>query len=453
MATGPVILKILDKNEELTNDDLNTIFSTLAAKFGSIQGSEFMYPFVPDGDFDLGGNSLVNAREIFDIIDVSQLGSDDSAWDQAVSELSSGGMILIPRDTEMLMPRGLKIRKNRNRIYVLGQGYTSQIKMANDSDDHAITVDGCFRFRLSNFRINGNRENNLSGHGIWVNEGEDFEISNVWIGSGSTTGMAGSGIFVTKSKHFAIKRSWIRNPKRHGVHIENRCEDFTISQVLVSQLNNPNDSNGNQTGGDGIRVSNECVDGTIDCNKIYDIASQGIVVQTSSNIHVEDNRVRRVGGYAITPEMSGILVSGDRESDRAEGVSIMGNVSTENPVGITVGAHVTGKVLGNYVRGNTTAPLKDTSGNTSAVTFRDNVCMEKAHHRVETMSAGASFLDIDVGVSNLPIQAILATWRYDGDTSDLQDSVLGARYHGQTVTIYTANTLTGAADVNVSIEV
>jgi hypothetical protein len=449
---GPVVVKILEHLEELTADDLNTIFQAMANRFGQVEGTDLQYPFIAGGDFDLGGNKMVGAREIFEVINLEEFGSDDSAFGLALSELSSGGMILLPSNSTITMSRGLKVRENRNRLWIMGQGHSSKIQMASNSDDHALSFDGCFRFRVSNLQIDGNADNNVTGHGIWVNESQDFEINNVWIGSGSASGVAGSGIVLDRCSDFSVKRSWIRNPRRHGILVEDECEGFNITQVFITHLNNPNDAAGNPAGGDGILLRDQCIDGLVDSCTIRDINLRGIAVRDCTNIRLAYNTVRRNSIYTVTGKEAGIQVGGTSEDIKCEGATVFGNTSTENVIGIEVGSYVTGQIMCNYCRGNSGSNIVSDS-DSARVTLRDNKCLDVAHHGKVQFPAGVTFVDLDVGVASLPIQAIVATWNYTGDLVDLTDAVLGTRYTGQTITFYTASTLAIATDCYYSVEV
>jgi len=453
--SAPTIKKFSLK-ERPTASDLNTIYSTLAGKFGSLAGNDFFFPLIMQGDIDLAGNRLLRVREMFGILNMEEFGTDENGFENAINSIENGGVIVLPRNTTVNLSRGIKIRGNRSRIYIVGSGHSSVIKMANNSDDTAIVVDGCFRFRIMNLMINGNRANMNSGHGIHCRNCDDFEITNVWVGDSSTTGVKSHGMLMEGCKHFSIKRNWIRYHKSHGIRCDDSCDDFNISQNFISQYNSSADPD--NYSGRGIHVTGNSKNFNIIGNTVQDISWGGIFVQESSFGRVAYNTVRRFGYDTTTyPDgYVGVNLAGDQGSP-AEGISVVGNTVTGAngvSVGIGVGAFVNDfTVLGNYCRGQA-KPLRYWGGSNSRGTFSGNMVMDIPNNGRTTFTAAKSVTIVDTGVTYLPIQAIHATWDVF-PPSNVKGCVLGARYVANSGKIYFYNSsaLAGSNDAWYTAEV
>jgi hypothetical protein len=448
-VSAPTIKKF-SLNERPTASDLNTIYSTLSGKFGSLDATDFFYPLVMNGDIDMVGNRLLRVRELFGILNMEEFGTDEEGFKNAVNDLgSTGGVVLIPRSTTLTFTDSAKVKSTGSQIYIIGSGHSSQIFMANDSDDNAIVFDGCSQFHLSNLYINGNSANNSSGAGVVVRNARDFQISNVWIGASSSTGVTDSGIVVENSTHFTIKRNWIRNPGKHGIVLDEQSRDFNVTQNLVDMAGS------NTTSGQhGVLVQNDCQDGTIDSNTLSNLAYAGVFVSDATNLTVAYNQVHNFGNRVQRfTNHGGITVRGASEDRRTSGVNVMGNRSTGGQFGITIGAHVIAtNITGNYVLGNSARALDFTGRGTSQVNFRGNMCMGISNNGRVDFGDSLSVATIAVGVSNLPIQAIHLTWDVF-PPSTVTDAVLGARYKGVTIYCYSAAAIAGVQTAWYTIEV
>lgn len=454
---GAPTIKKFSLKERPTADDLNTIYSTFAAKFGALNGDDFFYPLIFGGDLDLAGNRLLRVRELFGILNMEEYGTDAEAFEGAISSLDAGGVILIPRNTTIQLSKSIRVSGTRSRIYIIGSGHSSQIQMQANSDDDAIVIEGSRRFRLANFYINGNRANNSSGRGIYLSESEDFEISNVWIGDGTTTGVCGNGIEAKRCSDFIIKKNWIRNNKQHGIYIGEECSNWSVSQNFIDQDGNPN-SGASAVGGFGIKVTARAANGTISDNTIKNMRWDGMSIDNGSqHITIHNNTVNGFGNDTVTQpgwtEFCGIITGSNSEQNPCMGITISGNVCTGGQIGIGVSAHVHGcLVTGNYVRGNSVRPLGYWGSDKTTVTFRGNMCMNMSNNGRFSFGTGLSITALNIGVSNLPIQAIHATWDVY-PSGVLKNCVLGARYTGTTVYFYNSSAITGTRNFWYTIEV
>jgi len=435
--SAPTIKKFSLK-ERPTHDDLNTIYSTFAAKFGNLKGDDFFYPVIFNGDIDLAGNRLLRARELMGILNVEEFGTDEDGFASAINDLSAGGVIWIPRSTTIQLTDSIKLKANRSKVYIIGSGFSSQIFMANGSDDDAIVIEGANQFHLSNFYINGNSANNSSGGGIVVRNSKDFVIDKVWVGNGSTTGVTDSSISCTNCSDFKIERCWLRNPKKNGIVLDEGSRGFTVSQVLVDM------TNGNTTFGQhGILVQNQTRDGAIHSNTLRNLGYGGVFVGDADNVAVTYNQIHGNGNNTgRIANHAGVTVRGTSASVKSTGVAVTGNRCTGAQIGVSVGSHVKDcNVTGNYVRDNT-QPIEYTGAGTSRVNFRGNMALEMSNNGRVTFKANKSVTKIDIGVTQLPIQAIHATWDVF-PPSLVKNSVLGARYKGQTIFFYNSSKLAG----------
>lgn len=442
-------IKVFTPKERPTAGDLNQIYQTLAAKFGSLDGSDFMYPFIMGGDLDMGGNSLLRVKELFGILNLEEYGTDEEAFNNAINDLESGGLILIPRNTTITLNRGLKMRNNRNRVYIVGCGFSSQIKIADGADEDAIQVDGCHSFKISNLFINGNKSAQSAGHGISIRGSDEFEISNCWIGDSPTTGTKHSGIKVTHSKHFSISRCWVKNPSHTCIHIED-SEDYSVTNCMMTMA-------GDNTvrGHDGVLVRDSASGSITGCH-IRDIAGNGINFRDVSTTKVSGNAIRGFGNKPISGHRHGIVVYGTDLDDPSSGVSVIGNTATggadSNTTGITVGGGVVGcNVVANYCLGNGKS-LRHYPGEIGRANFRGNICMKSSHHGRSVFQNAASVTTLRVGEEGLPIGAIHATWDV-WPPSTVKKCVLGARYYGTVISFYNSSALTGSNTFWYSIEV
>lgn len=440
--SAPVIIPFA-KNEKPTAERINTIHQALSGKFGNLDGTDILWPFVSQGDMDLNGQRLLRVREVLSILNMEEFGTDESAFDQAIGELTGGGIIFLPRNTTITLTRAIKIPSNRQKIYIIGSGHSSQIKMADSADDPAIVLDGCRRCRVSNLFINGNNDNNVTGSGIRASNASEFEISNVWIGSTAPSeGTAGPGIKAINCSDFAVKRCWIRNAKGPGVQVVDGCKGFDIEQVTVTDSLDSTDFDG-----DGIFVDRSS-DGRIHGNQIERVASSGIKVTGCQNVRTYTNAVR-----VETSEKDGIFINGESELKVSRGIIVNANQVQGFAAGVRVGSFVEGQVLSNNVQLNDDPLLYD-GKETSRVMFRNNLAFFAASHGIATIPSGQVSVDIDLGKSHLPIQAVHATWRFARSTTLIRNSVPAVAYglNGPNImTVSIAQTVSYSAELYYSI--
>lgn len=437
-------IKIFVMGEKPSVEDLNAVFGALAGKFGSLDGTDFFWPLPLAGDLDLEGNRLLRAREIFGNLNMEEYGSDETAFEAAINELTTGGLIFIPRNTTITLSRAIKIRSNRNRVNVIGSGHSSVIRMADGGDDSIFSIDGAGRFRLSGFMLDGNKGNNTVGHGIRVKNAEDFEISNLWIGgtvsAPGDAGTAAAAIQIENCAQFSVKRNWIRDCVGGGIILRN-SDDFTVSENTIRDISEsgdlPSDEKG--TGIAGFRCSN----GRIYGNGIRDVDDDGISMEACSSMRASAN--------SVSSGANGVVVSGVSEDDPSYGIFITGNSVRDCDVGLVVGGNVFGQAVANNLRLNV-API--TYDKSSVFGLSNNLVMDIASHSTQTMASGTLRTNINIGVSHLPIQGIQATWKHSGDALFLKNSVLGAVYEVEgpgIVTVYNSSSLGTSVDFYLSI--
>lgn len=431
--SAPVI-KVFAPGEKPTNEDINTVLSTLANKFGNLDGTDFFWPLTLPGDLNLGGNRLLRAREIFGILNMTEFGADETAFETAITDLSGGGIIFIPRDTTITVSRAIKVRGNRSRIYIIGSGHTSRIKLDDDADDDVLTFDGASRFRVSNLFIDGNRGNNSVGHGIRLKNCTDFEISGCWIGgqvsAPADAGCAQASILMDGCDRFVVSGNWIRDGVGPGIVVSS-CRDGVIKANSIRDMSSPD---GVGRVGYGIYLEDsESI--RVTANSVSDCAWDGCSAVNCQNVRISYNTFRRVN--------AGVFFQGESADESSYGCVAHGNTVAESEKGIVGGSYTYGVISSNQVRSNTTPLIMSDSASLDLV---NNQCMDVANHGVVTMGSGNTFIDLDIGVSNLPIRAIHATWKYGSTVADLTRCVLGAVYQANgpgIVTFYAGtNTLT-----------
>lgn len=455
-------IPLFAKGERPTADKLNTIFSTLSNMFGALSGSDFNYPLVLNGDLDMDGNRLLGVREIFGILNIDEFGADSQAFDDAVSNLSGGGLIFIPRNTTVTLSRGIKIGSTRNRVYILGSGASSVLKLGAGTDDAVISMDGSRRFAISNLTIDGNSDNNESGVGIQCRQCREFEIRNVWIGNDASSGMASDGIYCQNSSNFTIKRAWIRNPKGHAINVSG-CDDFNILHVTMDSTGQGNDDYGNMTGSDShIFMHSGSTNGrVVACTSL--LSPQGCIYVTDcDHITVGPGNMCYDWAQRTTTKPVAALSAGHAstdENDPNEGIVFVGNHLDGNNQAQTYGIGVTGRVYGQVI-GNSmrrlahTHPMWADPDTDVRVDFRNNMIMNVPSHGKMSFLAAAQITQLDIGVSNLPLASIQATWNLtSGSPITLKNSVIGARYSGKTITFYNSSAIAGVTDFWYSIEV
>lgn len=443
--SGVPIVKVFSTGEKPTAEDFSSALQILAGQFGGLAGRHFMWPLTLAGDIDMSGNRMLRVREMFGALNLEEYGSDQQAFDQAINELGGGGVIFVPRNNVIELSRAIKVRSNRRRVSIYGSGHSSQLKLADGSDDPVISLDGAARFTISNVFVNGNKLNNTVGNGFRIVECEDFVIENLWIGgtvsSPGDAGTAQASISIENCRNFTIRNLWISDSVGPAIRL-NSCENFQISGCSIKDASNPEDR-GDQ--GTGIRIINSS-GGKVHSNDISGMARDGVTVFECDDIRVFGNRIRNCAN-------SGFHCQGESSIARSSGVFVQGNHISGCEVGLSLGSWVYGQVSGNSVRGNVTPISKSEAGIWS---LQNNQAMDVKNHGVVTMPANSIYVDLDVGVSGLPIESIQATWKYDGSVTFLQDSVLGAVYavNGEkTVTFYSATGIAQDVDIFYSINV
>lgn len=454
------VVPLLNNKQRPTFEVLNQIFGLLSGKFGSLDGTDFAYPLILVGDFDLNGNALLGVKEIFGIQNLEQFGTDETAASTVVNLLSGGGVMFIPRDTTITLNRGIKIGSNRNRIYIVGSGPSSVLRLASNADDNVISMDGSRRFRISNLLIDGNSDNNASGSGIVCRDCSEFEISNVWIGESPATGAPSRAIEIVGSRDWSVKRCWIANPRDVGILVGDRCRNWTISQVTIDSSDQPSDDFGVITGLSHLKIEgDETKNGLVEAFTSLSCPRDGISILGGEHVRVGPGCYVHDYGIANLWDHAGIISTGASAvgSTAKRGITIVGNFvdgnGNPNTKGIVIAGQTQGAVQGNQVINTAKEPLFRANSGDIQVDFRDNGVMNVANHGKYQFLVGSQKTYLTLGVSNLPIGAIQATWNYTGIPSSIKDQVLGAMYFGKTVVFYSATPVVAGSDFWYSVEI
>lgn len=189
----------IDK-EIVTPEKLNDFVQALEAKFAAgLSSAEIIWPLIAGGDLLMGDESITGGQSIWGIYNADQYTDD---WDQCLLDAGSGGCIVIPPNTTVVMDASAMVGTS---LTIKGSGPSSILQLeAGATGTYALrnSTSG-FSFKLENLTVDGadigaNRGITLQGaddvviHNVLF---KDFPLSSLYLTS--TGGVGCSNVQIT----------------------------------------------------------------------------------------------------------------------------------------------------------------------------------------------------------------------------------------------------------------
>jgi parallel beta-helix repeat protein len=338
------------------------------------------------GDMYLGTAQTVTAAKIFNagtlldkgtqVFNVKAYGAtgdgstDDSTNIQSAITAAQavGGTVFFPTGTYII---GTTLTISGNNVTLMGCGWSSVLKVKDSTNIYAITLDAAASRKYNvfrNFKIDGNRTNNLTAGGGITGTAAVCTFTGIWITNCRDKQIALSGTASIRGYNNWIDRCIFDTNTPYGIHMtyndeniisNNIFSDFTTTAIYDnSGLNNIHHNSfvgfNSTTTGKMIHMTG-ISSGIVDSN-VFDGPHEEAIYADASGVIISNNRVVKVaGGDTTNPAIK--VLNGSRNI-------VMGN----NVIG---GAYYTyaleessstyTQVSGNYFEPGTTSDVNYTS--------------------------------------------------------------------------------------------